>query len=141
MADGTNAKGRYHNVGIGALVLVGLVVAGNWLAPADEPQPAAAIATVPPLTAEQRAGCVKLLRTTPGIAKFRENRIDVEDFTWAASTADEKRFLLALVACATFGKRPNELSDRFISDEFAVAYGNRSGKRLAMLTHDGVFFE
>jgi len=66
-----------------------------------------------------------------------DNRVDVDELTWAPLMADEKRALMGIVACAAFGRQPADL--RFA--DHVVVYGARSGKRLAMLTSAGFHFE
>lgn len=56
---------------------------------------------------------------------------------WAQMDASDKTALLALLACDAYGKRGPDLNIL----EFTVAYGWRSGKRLAMLTSVGITFE
>ena len=51
--------------------------------------------------------------------------------------ASDKTALLALLACDTYGKRAPDLELM----EFTVAYGWRSGKRLAMFGSTGTSFE
>lgn len=91
--------------------------------------------------ASTRAGCAKAIEdgTKQGIVRKRPSadRVDVEDATWRLMAADDKRALLALVACDAFGKRAGDLD----LSEHVVAYGYRSGKRLAIMTSVGVQFE
>lgn len=96
----------------------------------------------PLLSAEIRSECKLEIgkATLRGIVKSRPapNRVNVEEFRWRALPATDKEALLALVACDSYGKKPGELTP--LSD-YIVAYGHRSGKRLAMLTSIGMSFE
>ena len=96
---------------------------------------------MPALDAEARAGCNKALDEAANnkivLDRPSLNRVNVEDLVWSGMAAEDKRALLALVACDAFGKREGELS----IDQHVVAYGHRSGKRLAILTSVGTQFE
>ena len=74
-----------------------------------------------------------------GLVKGRPspNRVDVEDLSWAALPADSKRALALAVRCSFL--RGDIGRDDF--NDFAVVYGYRSGKRLAMASHAGVTIE
>lgn len=61
------------------------------------------------------------------------NRIDVEEYNWASLPAKDKRLVAAAVRCAMLKGRESEKLD-----DYAVVYGYRSGKRLAMATANGV---
>lgn len=74
-----------------------------------------------------------LVRTRPSAV-----RIDVEDAIWASAPAREKRVLMEVLACSAFDGIA--LSSIPAGDN-VVAYGTRSGKRVAMATSAGVRFE
>jgi hypothetical protein len=66
----------------------------------------------------------------------RGNRIEVEDRVWTNSAASEKRAVMALFFCSYLqGRVPSEFSD------YVVAYGYRSGHRVAMASSAGVTLE
>lgn len=71
----------------------------------------------------------RIIRSQPSI-----ERINVDDVTWAALPADAKAGLMKALGCSAFGAPLNSL-------DHVVAYGYRSGKRVAMLTSVGVSFE
>lgn len=71
-----------------------------------------------------------------GLVKRRPspNRIDVEDALWAQFPAGSKRGLALAVLCSAYPGGAATL-------DYAVVYGYRSGKRLAMAGSTGVNFE
>lgn len=93
------------------------------------------------LDTQTRQGCAQAIgqATKGGVVRQRPapNRVNVEDAVWQLMAADDKRALLSLVACDAFGKREADLG----VSEYVVAYGYRSGKRLAMLTEYGIDYE
>lgn len=101
--------------------------------PLAPPSPAAPVNAAPTLTQADRDKCSKALRRDKSLV-WRENRIDVDERKWAETSATDKHAVLALVVCAHFGLRDGEMSSAIMSDQFVVAYGMRSGKRLAMLS-------
>jgi hypothetical protein len=95
----------------------------------------------PTLDAETRAMCTKSLNAAVKAKSITflsgNNRMNVPDIGWQISDATAKRQYLALLACHAYGRKASELND----DQYVVAYGAQSGKRLAMLTSVGVDFE
>lgn len=91
------------------------------------------------LPAGTAAACAAQLERAAdqGLLARRGNRIDVDDAEWAATDAAARRSTLALLACAEFGVAASDLG----FDQYVVAYGRRSGERLAMLSAAGVDFE
>jgi predicted RNA-binding Zn-ribbon protein involved in translation (DUF1610 family) len=89
---------------------------------------------------EKGAACEKALSglEKTGLIKDRPepNRIDVDEVNWALMPARDKRLVAAGVRCSFLNGRE---SDAF--DDYAVVYGYRTGKRLAMATANGVELE
>jgi hypothetical protein len=119
------------------LAIVGLLALDqifNTSTPATDPR---AIEPAP-LTADQVADCRRSLdrATRAGLIRTRpaNNRANVEDLAWAILPADEKHGILAALACDAYEGRPLETMD------YVVAYGYRSGRRVAMLTSVGATF-
>lgn len=74
-----------------------------------------------------------------GVVKERpaDNRVNVDELAWARMAAGDKTALLSLLACDAYGVRADDLATL----DYVVAYGWRSGKRLAMLGSTGITFE
>lgn len=94
-----------------------------------------------PLSAEVRKQCASLidLGKKEGVIRERPaaNRINVDELRWAALPASTKTDVLKGLACDAFGVQMDDLG----AMEFVVAYGFRSGKRLAMFGAEGTSFE
>lgn len=75
-----------------------------------------------------------------GLVRARPSaeRIDVEDARWAAAPAREKRVLMEVLACTAFD---GIALSSIPAGDGVVAYGHRSGKRVAMATSVGVRYE
>lgn len=119
-------------------VLVVAVAAVAVLARREDPPPEKPVVR---LSAKQRQGCAAAIVQAARSGLVRErpaaNRVNVDDGKWRLLPASEKAALLALVACDAFGLAPGELA----FSQHTVAYGWRSGKRVAMLTQVGTAFE
>jgi hypothetical protein len=134
--------GKFLAYFFGGAILIG---AGAAMFGSDAPQPAPVSASVPaakPLDDKTIALCRRIIDTAKREGIVRDNpapnRVNVEDLTWAMMPADDKRALLGAVGCLAFGKRQNDWGTL---SEYTVAYGHRSGKRLAMASSDGYEFE
>lgn len=116
-------------------VMVGQCVFGAPDNPPARPDPAHLV------DAQTRASCADAVAKAQraGVVKGRpsDNRVNVDELVWARMTASDKAALLSLLACDAFGKRAGDLE----FGEHTVAYGARSGKRLAMLSSAGASFE
>ncbi len=78
------------------------------------------------------------MQISPTIRVTAPNRIEIDDRLWDEMMADAKRGLATTFACVAFdGKRPEEMETM----DFAVVYGSRSGRRLAMAGSVGVNLE
>lgn len=105
--------------------------------------PAAPEPAPPSLSAEARKECSELIAVAEreGVILGRsyddKRRIDVDEGEWAALPATQKTALLAAVSCEVDGVAPADLT----FDQGSVAYGFRSGKRLAMFGSFGTKFE
>lgn len=121
-----------------AFLLGGGCVAIMMALDPPEPAPPAAAAM---LDQSARASCAKMIEVQSGpkriVRSWSGNRLNVEDARWLLLPAETKRALLAAAACAHFGRPATDLADM----EFTVAYGFRSGKRLAMLSRIGMSFD
>jgi hypothetical protein len=88
----------------------------------------------PPYSKERIAQCAEVLKSGERIGLIKERptsvRINVEDRIWSETSAGSKRGFLLALGCAAYG-RP-------LGDDHVVAYGFRSGKRLALATGHGV---
>jgi hypothetical protein len=136
--------------GCGALiVIVVLIYAAGKCAGSGSQDAASSTGTAPPavMSAEDEKAadargkaCEKALGDLAANGLIRDrpeaNRADVEEATWDMLPAKEKRMVAAGVRCAFLRGRE---SDKF--DDYAVVYGYRSGKRLAMATANGVSVE
>ncbi len=124
-------------VALTGVLLLAMCVSSFEPSPNSSPVPVLA----QPVSGEVQVGCAKAVAGAQAsgivLARPADNRVNVDDRVWAAMTADDKTALLALVACETFGRRPGDLT----IDQHVVAYGHRSGERLAMLTSVGTNFE
>lgn len=118
-----------------AILAVVILWAASQLSPSTSADP---VATVTPYSQERVADCGKIISQGKKAGLIRSqpdsNRINVDDRLWADFPADAKRGILLSLGCSAFG-RPMQSSD------YVVAYGYRSGKRLAMATSVGVNFE
>lgn len=132
--------------GTALAVLAILAGAGVWLlsgddAPsaADTPLPAPAV-VVRPAHDPQQCQRVVSMAVKHGIVRAMPdtNRIDVDDGLWMLLPAKDKKILAIAVACQTFGGRSLEQLD---ADQYAVVYGYRSGRRLALASSAGVGLE
>jgi hypothetical protein len=98
----------------------------------DDEEPAASF------TSAQVASCVRLIEQAQehGLIKARpdERRINVDDQLWREFPATSKTGLLQAVACEAFDRPLRQT-------EYVVAYGHRSGERVAMLTSAGMSFK
>lgn len=134
-------KSGLGDVGKAVLVLAAIALgigllqaAGIGEAPPAPPPPAL-------LSAAERAECNAALAKAEAAQLIRQRptatRINVDDGQWAQLPADLKEKILAAVSCAALGRwQPLDISEGPV-----VAYGWRSGKRVAMLTSVGVVFE
>lgn len=125
---------------IGCLILIGiLIIAAHFsgiMAPDEDSSkvetPAAA------LSSDEIRRCNDLVRQAEKAGLIRNrptsDRIDVEDALWRSLPADSKRGIMLGLACAHYGRPLNGL-------DYVVAYGYRSGKRVAMASSVGVDFE
>ena len=124
---------------------VGLVVFYIVIAQRQEPTAPPVIAQVKQFSGEVVADCKAQIEAgmKSGFitAWPSPNRVDVEDGLWRRSAAEDKRALLALLGCATFARSAADIGAEKDLDEYVVAYGHRSGKRLAMLSVSGYRFE
>lgn len=133
---GYRLKGRYAGAAAAGLLLVFAVsFCGSPGSDKAKTSPAA----VPKLAAAQIAECSALLEKgkEAGLIKARPsaNRINVEDALWRSMPADSKNGMLAALACDAFN------ATTLSTEQHVVAYGHRSGRRLAMLTSVGVNHE
>lgn len=123
------------------VALVALTSTCSRSSPPEQTTPAPAVIETPPLSAAQTKGCKDAINKAIAEKAIRRwpqpNRIDVDDIVWRLTDAEDKKAMLALVGCASFKKQ----SGNFTFDEYVVAYGARSGKRLAMLSSVGFSFE
>lgn len=123
------------------LVIVAVAVGALYWCSTQDPTSSPTKPAVELVDTETRASCAQAIdqATKDGIVRQRPapNRVNVEDAVWQLMAADDKRALLSLVACDAFGKREGDLD----LSEYVVAYGFRSGKRLAMLTEFGVAYD
>lgn len=91
-----------------------------------------------PFSASQVAQCDDLLKGAERSKLIRSrpspDRINVDDAAWATFPAESKRGVLLALACQHY-RRPMQAT------EYVVAYGYRSGKRVAMASSVGVSFE
>jgi hypothetical protein len=92
--------------------------------------------------ANDPAKCEKIidLATRRGLVRGRPSldRIDVDDWRWTSLPASEKAVLLQSLFCASHGGRTIEQAEALDS---AVAYGWRSGKRVAMIGSFGINYQ
>ncbi|NBW12160.1 MAG: hypothetical protein EBR82_29435 [Caulobacteraceae bacterium] len=121
-------------VGALAILAIGAALAGSGTGSAP-PSTADAGANLA-LSADAVATCRSLLDKgmKAGIIRGRPapNRIDVEDSAWRELDARTKEVTLGAVACDVWGRTAPP------ADEYVVAYGYRSGKRIDMLTASGI---
>ncbi|MEA3042994.1 MAG: hypothetical protein QOH47_832 [Sphingomonadales bacterium] len=121
--------------GLSLLIAVALIVIAGLTGPENGAMgPAAA-----PEAARDPGPCdaaVSRARADGLIRRERGNRIEVEDTSWSMASADGKRGLMLLFLCSHLrGRAPSGLND------YVVAYGYRSGRRVAMASDLGVTFE
>ncbi len=127
-------------------IAVGAVL---WLTSISEPSgaeapesPAIATPAADPRPALDPAQCQSLIERAAkdGIVRAMPdgNRIDVEDRLWAMLPARDKKALASAVACRAFDGRA---LDQLNAGQYAVVYGYRSGKRVAMAASFGVTVE
>ena len=134
----TGMNGTFWAVVVGIALLAWIGASGDN---PDENVGSNAVATVEPLSAEVRQQCTEQLQK--GIDgqvitnRPKPSRIEVPDAVWSQIDADAKRNMMAAVACDAFGKKSDDLN----YSQYVVVYGATSGKRLAMLSSDGVKFE
>lgn len=97
----------------------------------EEAQPPFSLATFDPKP------CDELIRRSEREGLIRErpepNRINVDDLAWAEFPAGAKKGLALAVRCSATRGAPQQT-------DYAVVYGYRSGKVLAMATSVGVTF-
>lgn len=121
-----------------AVVIGAVMVMQCVMSSPDQSTPPKPVALV---DAKTRASCSEVLVKGQKTGVIRErpsrNRVNVDEVIWAQMAASDKTALLSLVACDAFGKRQSDLE----FGEHTVAYGWRSGKRLAMLSSAGMSFE
>lgn len=124
-------------VGTIVLVVLGFAVLGQLLPGSGE----AVKPAVQPLASDQVAGCGDEIAKAQRRGLIRQrpsnNRINVDEMKWALLPATEKTALLGLLACNTYGVQPGSLEPM----QYVVAYGYRSGKRLALFGSTGVQWE
>lgn len=123
---------------IGAIVVVVLLGIGYFNN--DEAKPAAGASANPTrLDASVVVQCEALITQglQSGIIRSRPkmDRLNMDDQKWAMMPAETKSVLMRAVSCSVYG---TNLPPGF---ESVVAYGHRSGKRLAMLTSAGLNYE
>jgi phage FluMu protein Com len=113
-----------------------VVLALIWMCSSPNPSTRTssdAVASVDPkpcddlLAKAERSGLIKE-RPSP-------ERINVEDGRWADFPASSKRGLMLALRCSLLRGQPGSEMD------YVVAYGYRSGRRVAMATSVGVTFE
>jgi hypothetical protein len=131
----------------GCLWLIGAMFGcGEAQQATSTPPEAIAQADRPLLPETTVATCRKTIdaATSAGLIKSQPSpeRINVEDRLWAALPVDERRALLGFVGCTAFKRRIEHWAEPDdILSGFVVAYGHRSGKRLAMASANGYDFE
>lgn len=144
-------RSKQHSSGLSNLVKIGLGIAvlafiGSAIDGGEEDQSASQFENGFPSTATTRlpsdtiAGCSKAIdeAETNGMGQRRgKGRFDVNEISWSIMKADDKRAMLAMLACSDLGKNMEQMS----GSEYVVLYNNDSGKRLAMLSDLGVTFE
>jgi hypothetical protein len=127
-----------RNLLIIAALTAAVYVLGLFVPHQTGPSTSAAATPAPSFSSERVAECEKLITRAEkqGLVRSRPSntRINVEDAAWRAFPADSKRGVMLALACSAFG-HPMQTS------EYVVAYGYRSGKRVAMATSVGVTFE
>lgn len=70
------------------------------------------------------------------VSRQRDNRIYVADGPWAEATDEQRRSLMALFLCSHLnGRQPRPLVD------YVTAYGQRSGRRVALASSSGISIE
>lgn len=130
---------KFTHSGCGAVAGVAVLGFLAFLFFSGEDTPPAAPAT--PVGAAVRQQCADVidLAKKEGVVRDRPaaNRINVDELRWAALPASTKTDVLKGLACDAFGVQPDDLG----AMDYVVAYGFRSGKRLAMLGSTGVTFE
>lgn len=129
---------RQGLVGFTVMVIVGILALAMCDSP-DTPGDVAESAQVAKLPPEKVTQCRELIATGEriGLIKARpeRNRINVDDAMWAQLPADVKDQTLAAVSCDVW---QTALPSAF---DYVVAYGYRSGKRVQMLTSEGMVRE
>lgn len=125
--------GSGRTIGIVAAIAVVLLVLSQCGEDAEAPP-----ASAPKLSASAVASCREAIKSAEdaGLIKGRPQptRIDVEDRKWAALPAETKDRLMQAVSCDVWqtAMPPDE------GLHYVVAYGFRSGKRVQMLTSEGM---
>lgn len=138
VAGGTAAMDPKKAQGLGCLGVIGAValiaIFQNDGSPSAESKEVKA-AAIDPAPCEKALGGLE----QAGLIKDRPdaNRVDVEEDLWAVLPAKQKRLAAAAVRCS-FLKGDIGRTD---FNSYAVVYGYRSGKRLAMATGSGVTIE
>lgn len=124
---------QVETVGKLLLGVVGLILVGQCVT--DMPD---ATAPPPAYSAAQVLECQRVLDLAKESRVIRAepsaDRIDVDEVKWAAIAAETKRGILLGLACVNYGRPMQNV-------EGVVAYGYRSGRRLATATQVGVNFE
>jgi hypothetical protein len=137
-ARGPASRRADRSKGIGCWAIGGLLLAAAIAYNAVVPPAPTAISNS--VAAMDPAECHRQLAdgTRHGLIRRRRsaNRIDVEDGAWAALPADAKRGIMLWLLCDfAQGRNAQGLQD------YVVAYGYRSGHRVAMASDAGVTLE
>lgn len=119
-------------------VVVGAVTVAQCVLGTPDAPPPPPVQLVDTATRAKCADAITKAQQT-GVVRMRPspNRVNVDEMIWSRMDAGDKSGLLALLACDVFGKRQADLE----FGEHTVAYGSRSGKRLALFSGSGVTFE
>lgn len=127
---------KLPNIGCGGTIV--LACLAIWILSRCTPDTSPPAPATTQYSADRIAECEKLISQAEkaGMIRARSdfNRIDVEDRLWRTLPAESKRGLLLAVGCVAY-RHPFKIT------EYSVAYGYRSGRRLAMATSVGVKFE
>jgi hypothetical protein len=141
MGDGQGGKLKISYIvsGVALLAVIGLRMLmdynGGAAPPVAEPSPVV-------LSDARRSKCADEIKQDMQIGLIRErataNRIDVDETLWAKLPEETKILTLAVVVCDAFGLKADEALP---VEDYAVAYGWWSGKRLATLSSRGMVTE
>lgn len=119
-----------------AIIFAGIYFTGDGKPEKSPPSPVSAASAVDASARLKACDALVKAGATDGIIRrMAGHRIEVEEIGWAGLPYHTKQSVLAAVICLQTGGRMASSSDS------AAAYGYRSGKRLLMMTGDGLMID